>query len=109
MEEYLKKILATEKEAKKIEDDAQIKGEQIIASARKKAAELLTQAEEQAQIRLNELRTQAETEARNNVARLEAQHTARIKALRERYQELHTELIGKISINSKIIPNLSED
>lgn len=109
MEEYLKKILATEKEAKKIEDDAQVKGEQIIASARQKATELLAQAEEKAQARLDELRAQAETKARNDVALLEAQHTAHVKALKERYQKLHTKLVDKISINSKIIPNLSKD
>jgi len=109
MEEYLKKILAAEKDAKKIEDDSQIEAEQIIASAHKKATQLLTQAEEDAEARLAELRAETEAEAKKEVAELEVQHTARIKALKERYQKLHAKLVNKVSINSETIPDLSKD
>jgi vacuolar-type H+-ATPase subunit H len=109
MEEYLKKILATEKQAKKTEDDSQAKAEQIVDSANKKATELLAQAEEDAENRLAALRAEAKAEAENEIAKLEVQHTARIKASRERYQQLRETLISRISLNSETIPDLSKD
>ena len=106
MEEYLKKILAAEKQANKIEDDARKEAEQIIQSAKKKATQRLAQAEEDAEHRLAALQDEARANAEREVSHLKDQHAVRVTASKKRYEQVRGSLIDRISRESDIIPDL---
>jgi vacuolar-type H+-ATPase subunit H len=109
IEEQLKKILATEAEADKIEADARAEAEKIIADAHAKAKELIAQAEARAQRRLQELRAQAEADGKAEAERLTQVQEKLLQRLRKRYNDLHTKVVKEADLDLASILALAKE
>lgn len=87
MEKYLEQILATEEEARKIEQDAHNRADKMIADARERSQEELRNAQEEAQKELSKLRAQAEQDAREQTAKLEEEYEHLKDGIQKRFAE----------------------
>ena len=109
IEEQLKKILATEAEADKIEADARAEAEKIITDAHAKAKELIAQAEARAQRRLQELRAQAEADGKAEAEQLTQAQEKLLQRLRKRYSDLHTKVVKEADLDLASILTLAKE
>ena len=109
IEEHLKKILATEVEADKIEETARAEADKILADANKKAQELLAQAERHAQERLKELHARAEAEGQAEAEKLDREQEKLLQSLQGRYKDLHDKIIKEANIDLSSILTLAKE